>query len=167
MQVTYCELWSSKRRKPTGTMSADQARQRDARGESYSVVIGDPDAPESVIEVVPENKYFNVNFIDGEGRTSAAYGFEKIDDSKLFLAEVTLWTYPQGARSKSQASRVETFEFRPDGYAAQTVDDSSSEQIETTEKINVSVEANWEPVPEFGNWESIARYDRGAPATSS
>lgn len=165
MQVTYCELWSGKRRKPVGAMSADQARRRDADGEPYSVVLGEPNAPKSVIEVVPENNYFNVNFVDGEGRTGAAYGFEKIDDSRLFLAEVTLWTYPQGARSKSQASRIETFEFRPDGYAAQTVDDSSSDQVEKTEKSNVAVDMNWEPVPEFGHWESIARYDRDTPAT--
>lgn len=165
MQVTYCELWSSKRRKPTGEMSADQARQRGTKGESYCVVLGDPGTPKTVIEVVPENNYYNVNFLDGEGRTSAAYGFEKIDDSRLFLTEMTLWTYPEGARSKSQASRVESFEFRPDGYAAQTVDDSSSDQIEKTEKIKVPVDANWEPVPEFGHWDSIARYDRGAPAT--
>lgn len=160
MQVTYCELWSSKRRAPTGPMSAEQARRRDANGESYCAVLGDPNAPESVIEVVPENKYFNVSFVDGEGRTGTAYGFEKIDNSRLFLSEITLWTYPQGARSKSQASRVETFEFRPDGYAAQTVDDSSSDQIEKTEKTGVSVDANWEPVPEFGHWASLARYDR-------
>lgn len=164
MQVTYCELWSSKRRKPTGEMSPENARQRDAAGESYCVVLGDPSAPDAVIEVVPENNYFNVNFIDDEGRVGTAYGFEKVDDSRLFLAEVTLWTYPQGARSKSQASRIETFEFRPDGYAAQTVDESSSDQIQKTEKINISVDTNWEPVPEFGHWESIARYDRDAPA---
>lgn len=164
MQITYCELWSSKRRKPTGAMSADQARQLDAGGKSYSVVLGDPEAPRSVIEVVPENNYFNVNFIDGEGRISAAYGFSKIDDSRLFLTKLTLWTYPEGARSKSQASRIESFEFRPDGYAAQTVNDKSSDQIETTEKIKVPVDTNWEPVPEFGSWESIARYDRETPA---
>lgn len=164
MKVTYCELWSSKLRSVTDEMTAGQARERDSKGESYCVVLGEAESPSAVIEVVPENNYICVNFVDGMGRTHTAYGFRKVADGKLFLADVTLWRYPEGALRKSQASQIESYEFQPDGYAARVLKEREMPgrpwKAKKTEKRNVRVDENWEPAPEFGHWESIARYER-------
>lgn len=165
MQVTYCELWSSKRRKPTGEMGVDQARQRDTDGESYCVVLGDSSAPQAVIEVAPENKFIGVNFVDDEGRTHTALSFVNIGEGKFFMDEFVMWSYEPGAGNMSGANRIESLEYRPDGYLRRTIDDDSSDRIEVIEYKDVPVDVNWEPEPKFGNWASIARYDRDVPAT--
>lgn len=164
MQVTYCELWSDQLRSPTDEMSEEQARTRDAKGEPYCVVLGDPAAPQAVLEVAWKNSYIGVSFIDEEGRTHTSYDFRKQDDGRLFMTEVTVWTYPEGAQFEFEASVIENVYFRPDGYARRTLDDRSSDQIKATEYADVPMDTNWEPVPEFGHWESIARYDRDTPA---
>lgn len=164
MNVTYCELWSNESRSATDVMTAEAARARDAAGESYCVVLGDVKSPDAVIEVVPENDYINVSFIDEEGRTHMAYGFEKFDDKTFFMDDVTLWSYPEGARDESEASRVESLEYRPDGYGKYTVDDDSSETVQVSERTEVPLRQNWEPAPQFGEWASIARKDRSVPA---
>lgn len=90
--------------------------------------------------------------------------FQKMENGKLFMHEATVWSYAEGAEDMSGAHYIETGEFRPDGYASRTIDDESSDQIQKTEYRDVPVDSNWEPVPEFGHWESVARYERDDPA---
>jgi hypothetical protein len=163
LPVTYCELWSGKLRSPTGVLTEAEARDRDARGELYCVVLGDPAAPRIILEVAWMNAALGVSFFDEEGRMHTEYLFGKTDTGKLFMHNVTTWSYPEGARSKSQASYIETAQFRPDGYASRTLENSSAGRIKKTEYTDVPMDANWEPIPEFGHWESVARYDRDAP----
>lgn len=167
MQVTYCELWSNKRRAPTGTMSAEQARERDSKGESYCVVLGNPHAPDAVIDVVPKNSHIEVEFIDESGLTHTAYGFRDMGDGRFFNSTVTVWTYPEGARGKHHARITESIEMKPDGFLHREVRDKSAGNTDITDYSDVPVDVNWEPAPEFGHWESIARYDRDTPAEQS
>lgn len=167
LQVTYCELWSNKLRSPTDVLTEAEARDRDARGEQYCVVLGDPGAPQAILDIAWVNSALRVSFVDEEGRSHTEYLFRKMENGKLFMHDATTWTYPEGSRRKSQASHIEEAQFRPDGYASRTIDDSSAGQIEKTEYTDVPVENNWEPMPEFGHWESVARYDRDAPPPNS
>jgi hypothetical protein len=127
------------------------------------VVLGDPSAPQTILEIAWVNSALSVSFVDEEGRTHTEYLFRKMENGKLFMHDAATWTYPEGAQRMSQASHIETAQFRPDGYASRTIDDSSAGQIEKTEYTDVPVENNWEPMPEFGHWESVARYNRDAP----
>lgn len=160
MQVTYCELWSDQLRAPVGEKTEDAARKLDAQGKPYSVVIGDPSAPDSQVQVHWKNSLLAVSFIDDAGRTNVKYVFKKMDAERLFLSEVSVWTYPDGARFKFEASKIENVLFKPDGYSRKRVDDKSSDDIETAEYTDVPVDSNWEPVPKFGEWESVIRYER-------
>lgn len=161
MLVAYCELWSNEMRSPTDVLTEAKARDRHARGEQYCVVLGDPGAPQAILEI--GRSALRVSFVDEEGRTNTQYLFRKMENGMLFLGDVTTWAYPEGAEDMSEASRIESAQLRPDGYASRTIDDSSTDQIEKTEYMDVPVETNWEPMPEFGHWESVARYDRDAP----
>lgn len=160
MQVTYCELWSAHLRAPVGQMSEQTARKLDSQGKPYNVVIGDPSAPDSEVQVRWKNAYLSVSFIDDAGRTHAKYDFRKTDEQRLFLSEVTVWTYPEGARLKSEAARVEDILFKPNGYSRKRVNDSSSDNIEISEYTDISMDSNWEPIPQFGEWDSVIRYER-------
>jgi hypothetical protein len=160
VQVTYCERWNDQLHAPVGERSADEARALDAAGKPYAVVIGDPSAPDAEVQVHWKNSLLAVSFIDEAGRTHLKYVFRKVDDQRLFLSEVTTWTYPQDARFKFEATKVENIFFQPDGYSRVRLNDKSSDNIEISEYRDVPVDSNWEPVPKFGEWSSVARYQR-------
>ena len=124
---------------------------------------GNPGAPDAVIEVAWKDSYPGVSFVDEKGRTHTSYDFRKIDNTRLFMTQATVWSYPEDAQFEFEASVIESAEFRPDGYASRAIDDRSSDQIRQIEYEDVPVDTNWEPVPEFGHRESVARYDRDAP----
>lgn len=164
MKATYCEVWSDELRSPTDVMTEGEARTRYARGESFCVVLGDTASPQAVLEVVPENKFIGVNFVDEEGRTHTALSFTNMGNGKFFMNELVMWSYEPGAENMSGAHRIENLEYRPDGYLKRTIEDDSVDHVEEIEYKDVPVDVNWEPEPEFGHWESIARFDRDAPA---
>ncbi|MGH3391524.1 MAG: hypothetical protein ACRDOO_21860 [Actinomadura sp.] len=141
-------------------MSADIAQVLDRKGEPYAVALCAPVCPEVLIEVDWKNAHLGVWFSDAEGRRDLHYAFTRIDGTWLFLAEVTLWTYPEGAVFPFEASVVETISFREDGRVKQAIDDSSADSVKVFEYSGVPVHTNWEPVPAFGDWTSVARRDR-------
>jgi hypothetical protein len=160
MQATYCELWSDPLHEPEDPMSADLAQVLDRRGEPYAVALGIPACPDVMIEVDWKNSHLGVWFSDDEGRRDLHYAFTRVDCTRLFLAEITLWTYPEGAVFLFEASVVETISFREDGHVKQTIDDGSVGSITVFEYAGVPLQTNWEPVPTFGDWTSVARRDR-------
>ena len=160
MRVTYCEQWNDRLRAPAGERSEEEARRLDAAGELYSVVLGDPSSPDAEVQVYWKNSVLTVSFMDKSARRHVKYVFRKMDEKRLFLTDVTTWTYPEGARFIFEATRIEHILFQPDGYSHKRVDDKSSDNIEISEYRDVPVDANWEPVPEFGDWESVTRYQR-------
>ena len=162
MQVTYCALWSDQRRAPTDVMSEEQARGLDRLGEPYAVVLGEPTAPDAVVEVAWKNEHLGVLFIDGQGRVHSKYSFRRQRDSRLFLSGITMWTYSAEAQFEFEADVVERITFRQDGYVRREIDDAESADLQLTEYQDVPMESNWELVPRFGDWRSVARYDRDA-----
>jgi hypothetical protein len=166
MQVTYCELWSDEIRSPVNPMAVAVARDLNDKGAGYSAVIGNPSSPDVVLDVAWSNSFLAASFIDAQGRTHTKYSFNRIDDSRLFLSEVMVWTYSGDAKYEFEADVVETATFRTDGYVRREIDDADSQNIQVSEYSDVPVELNWEPVPRFGDWASVARYDREKPSSS-
>jgi hypothetical protein len=160
MQATYCELWSDPIHEPAEPMSADLAQLLDRKGEPYAVALCMLASLDVLIEVDWQNSHLGVWFSDEEGRRDLHYAFTRVDDRRLFLSEATLWTYPDGAAFLFEASVVEAISFRVDGCVKQTIDDSSADSIKVFEYSGVPVHTNWEPVPTFGDWTSVARRDR-------
>jgi hypothetical protein len=164
MQATYCELWSDPFYEPVDPMSADDAQVLDRQGEPYAVALGVPDSPAVMIEVAWKKAHLGVWFTDEQGRQDLHYAFTKVADGRLFLAEVTSWTYSDGSVFLFEASVVETISFRADGYVRHTIDGGSMNSTDVFEYSGIPVEANWEPVPTFGEWGSVARRDRYGPS---
>jgi hypothetical protein len=51
LQVSYCEGWDPHSREIVGPLPVAAARQRDARGEQYAVLLGTPQRPRVLIEL--------------------------------------------------------------------------------------------------------------------
>jgi hypothetical protein len=78
--------------------------------------------------------------------------FTRLGD-RLFLGRVLPHTYPDETRGStpSDAVRVEDVRIRPDGYVKAVVTDHGKRERTSTEYADVPVDADWEPVPGFGD----------------
>lgn len=160
--VTYCERWNPLLREPIGLLSTEQARARHEAGELYSVLIGDLAKPEALIEVRLERDYVGVWFF-GESSTLRAvkYTFKCTSADTLFMSKVGTWVYPEDADQDLRgAHTIDSIHYQVDGIVRHESRDTVSGQVTTSEYSGVDTGINEEPVPVFGQWDSLARRDR-------
>ncbi len=162
--VTYCRRWNFDYQEAIDPLPPEKAVERDVSGELYTVVIPDPtggDVPEAVIEVEWENDHAGVWFFDEFGRQSLNYAFRRTEDNRLFLHNMMEYEYPdEHAETLTGATRTDEIRFEPDGMTKEIISDDIKQERETIERSDVDVSSHWEPVPKFGEWDSLARWNR-------
>ncbi|MGV9675460.1 hypothetical protein ACWDSJ_09300 [Nocardia sp. NPDC003482] len=162
-RVTYCLQWDFDSHQPIELYSETVAREREIAGEQYTVAIFDnyPNVPDVVLEIFWQNDHAGVWFIDERGRQSLSYTFRKVDAGRLFLGDMIEYSYPDvDAETLSGAWKVCFVSFSEDGMVSEIVYDHREHTKETIERGDVDVSIMWEAIPEFGNWSSLARWDR-------
>jgi hypothetical protein len=166
MRATYCRQWNSVLNEPMDPVTEEQARQLDASGDSYTVVLSEDSTPRKYIEVNWRTGGLGVFFLDEQRRPHLAYSFRRVDDERMFLDDVLRWEYPDDeAIAMSGAKLIDDVRYQQDGRVLREVRDDVAQEIRRQEFTDVPLEVNWEPVPTFGDWEQLARRDRsvGAP----
>jgi hypothetical protein len=168
--VDYCFKWNYADNEPGEPLTEAEARIKDGAGEEYSAVMPPRPGTKSPVVVTPvwKSGVVVVTFLDDPGRRATEYTFMKKTEESLFLVTVDMWTYPNdepGLRL-AQASIYETVDYREDGYVKRTVKNKAENFKETVEYTDVPVDTNWEPIPVFGDYRSIARYDRDEQVTN-
>jgi hypothetical protein len=162
--VAFCFKWNYVDGTPGIALTEDEARSKDSAGEEYTALLPPRDGMRFPVLVTPVWKtgVVVVTFLDDPGRKAADYTFMKKTDQSLFLTRVVLWTYPseQPGLRLSDSSLHETVYYREDGTVKRVVKDKIERSQETVEYTDVPVDTNWEPIPEFGDYRSIARYER-------
>ncbi|MBC6447365.1 hypothetical protein [Actinokineospora xionganensis] len=160
MTWTYCEHWNRVLNKPLSPFGESEARRRHESGDLYTAVDARPDGTRILIEVRLETGYSATRFVDGRGRDELAYVFMRKGD-KLFLQDIISYTYgdEQGARGLAPLV-VESCAYTSEGIVRHEIDDLRVETIAVTDYDSVDVTSHWEPIPEFGSYESISRYER-------
>jgi hypothetical protein len=78
----------------------------------------------------------------------------------MFLFCREEYTYPDDPRHffQHQWLTVETIVFKLDGDMVRSLNDKSRPTIEEWKYQNVDLSDNWEAVPEFEQWDAIAKY---------
>lgn len=158
---TYCEQWNNLTETPMNSLTPEQAQTRHASGELYTAVAS-PDehsAPTLRVEMRLETGYASVIFMDEHGRDSLDYTFTLINDS-LFLETATSYDYGHSEErgGYADAGQTESYEFTPEGIIRRTVEVDGEESRESRHGIDVA--SNWEPVPNFGAYDTLIRRDR-------
>lgn len=168
---SYGRNWSGAESRFGDVISEEDARARfagdiEAPDDWFSVAAwrdGDPETGpvEYVLEVLPHGTYVNVEFYDLDRRLALVFGFRQHGD-RLFREEIVEYTYPADGRyfMLLDASVVETSTYTPEGLVHVTTDDTSKPTVSEEDYRNVDVSEHWEPIPEFGHWESLGRYRR-------
>jgi hypothetical protein len=161
MQTTYGIRWNFADDHPIDELTPGQAQQRANASELFTVAVGDPRRPDAVIEVNWKNDYVGVWFFDDRGRRATHYTFMRQDDTRMFMTEVAGWSYPDGAgRALNEANVINTFSYQTDGFVRRVIKDKVANEETVKRYADVDIAMNWEPVPSFGDWASVARYDR-------
>ena len=168
--VNYCFKWNYADGAPGEPLTEDEARAKDAAGEEYTAIMPARAGAASPTLVTPVWKtgVVVVTFLDDPGRKATEYTFMKKTDESLFLARASMWTYPndQPGLRLSDSSSQETIHYREDGYVKRVVKNKVERVQETIEYTDVPVTTNWEPIPTFGDFRSIARFERDEPVTN-
>jgi len=168
--VDYCFKWNYADGEPGVPLTEEEARVKHDAGEEYTAVMPPRTGTKSPILVTPvwKSGVVAVTFLDDPGRKATEYTFMKKTDESLFLARVNMWTYPNdepGLRL-SDSSSIETVYYREDGYVKRVIKNKVEHFQETVEYTDVPIDTNWEPIPAFGDFRSIARYERDQQVTN-
>lgn len=168
--VDYCFKWNYADNLPGEPLTADEAASRDAAGEEYTAIMPPRAGTTSPVLVTPvwKSGVVAVTFLDDPGRKATEYTFMRKTDESLFLARVSMWTYAtdEPGLRLSDATTNETVTYREDGYVKRLVKNKVEHFQETVEYNDVPIDTNWEPIPTFGDYRSIARFERGEQITN-
>lgn len=158
MTLHFCERWFIGHKRPLRMLTEPQARRLHEQGRLYTALLGDdPSCPNRIVEIRLEAMYTGVGFLDQRLREWRVHTFGRrpLRAGWLFKGQTTIRTY-FGDRDDIQLGT---------SYLA---DQSGRVVISTTQmperqelyhERQCDVSMHWEPVPKFGEYESISRLD--------
>jgi hypothetical protein len=168
--VDYCFKWNYADGAPGMPLTEDEARIKDSAGEEYTAIMPPRAGTKSPVLVTPVWKtgVVVVTFLDDFGRKATEYTFMKKTEESFFLTRAHTWTYANdepGLRL-SDSSSHETLHYRDDGHVKRIIKNKVEHFQEIVEYTDVPVDANWEPIPTFSDYRSIARFERDGQVTN-
>jgi hypothetical protein len=155
MNVTYCRGWFRAEKRATALLSHEAGEQAHKTGNLYTALIGDPTRPLAFVDVRLVTGFVGVGFLDAELREYLAYDFQVATNGQMFLVGATVREFEQ---SSDKACRATIYKFSQNGHVdILRLEGGKQQEAETT----TDVSGNWEPIPSFGDYESITRRERG------
>ena len=161
MRWTYCDRWNGLLEEPIEPIDEAEARRRHDTGELYTAVSEESDKKRILVEVRLEKSYVGVRFLDDFGRNEYVFNFRKLDD-RMFLRKVISYGYGESEERGGYARPlvIESFTYKPDGTARKEVTDTQKDEVTAEDRSAIDVNIHWEPVPAFGDYASIVRWNR-------
>lgn len=157
MIYNYAEKWSRSHKEALRPLTEAQARGRHENGELYTALLGDAKHPQAIIET--RDHYFGIEFFDEQLRAHTTYQFKRQPDGRLFMV---MAVFRQFAPDMKGAAFGQSLHFETDGRVLSIEEDFRTRTEQRVEK-HMDVSLNWEPYPVFGDYASIARYERDKP----
>ena len=154
MDVHYCRSWFRARKRATDMCDEGRARSAHDSRQLYTALLGSATAPSCFVEFNMD--YAGVEFLDHLLREGLTYAFQEKRPEKLYLSMATERKF-DGDTDKVIWGI--TYYFDEDGHVAIEEEDFVADTL-TKAETYLDVSANWEPYPEFGEYESITRKDR-------
>ena len=130
-------------------------------GLMYNVtVLNDLDKPINSIDIVHENEFIGVQFLDDTGREYLAYHFEEIEPmKKLFLGE--LWYRKYSNDETDEMDYYIHFVFDREGNASyRKYDEINKKTIDYESNQPFDVSGLYEDYPKFGEYENLIKEER-------
>jgi hypothetical protein len=165
VRTVYCYDWNRQLQQPRDVYTEDEARARHDAGQLYSqLTFDDNDVLRRKVRLRLEAQSARVDHRDERGRTTLSYGFYGIEDGRIFLNEVFISAY---ADDGAKAFATTSYRFSRDGTLVINEGlpgQGTPARNRRTKLKDLSI--LWEPVPAFGDYESIARVEREMPGAN-
>jgi Protein of unknown function (DUF4241) len=157
LDVTYCEGWDAQQQVLVGPLTVRVARDRDAAGEQYAVLIGPAERPRLLLEVAWRHLYCAVWVFDSLLRRTRKADFRRLEAERLFLNETREWRYATSQqREFDEAAPTGTYRFSTQGQAEKRLRPAGEGGGLRVSWEQMPVEQLWRPAPQFGDWELLA-----------
>ncbi len=156
MSVSYAERWSNRKQEAINPLEEAAARERHEAGQPYVALLGKPQQPDAYVEVRLEVGFVGVHFMDAKCRNGMTYLFGRSNgNGQLFLEQIVRREYADG----DDVDQLETYFFEPPNLVTVEKKNYRTREIEQY-NTTTDLSGNWEPIPTFGHYESIARMER-------
>jgi hypothetical protein len=140
----------------------EQARKHYEKSKLYTALVGDPVRPRCFLEFSAFRSVC-AEFLDDTLRSVRDYSFQEKRPNEFFISVATLRQFAEGA---TEPHWGDIYYFMVDGgltIVRYEVTPRATTEVEREETLT-DVSHNWEPFPEFGQYEGLAKFDRGIPA---
>jgi hypothetical protein len=159
--IEYGERWSPNYQEWLNPCSEAEARRRHEARKLYTALIEQHDGSRLALELCFAFSYCNIYYFDAQGRGVMRYTFVPTDKGRLFLCEIATAEY-QG--DDPWSTRGISRNYTQDGRVKTLLSERNRGLIVLGENEPADVRFHDEPVPAFGDWESLIRRDRTRPA---
>ena len=155
--MSYSRRWNDLRKQPLQPLDEDEAKRMHEKAEPYVAYVHDVDGrPDAVVELALFSPSVGVYFLDDRRQRSTYYAFTSDGAGNLLLDEFGWRSFgPDGQITMSERHR-----FSPDGVVSVTRSDFSTKEEKRWEEKLEDLSKLFEPIPAFGDYESITRYER-------
>lgn len=163
MQITYCVQWSRHYSRLHEPLPEAQARKRHADNKLYTAVLGDPKKPRCFLEFSAYRSVC-VEFLDDALRSYLVLSFAEEQPNRLFLESVVVRHFHH---LQGEVSDAQLYYFKTDGrlfIEHYEVGPTGPSVLIESQESRADMSSNWTPFPEFGNYDSLANFDRAIPA---
>lgn len=154
-KVSYCKSWFRAKKVATEPISNAEARLLHSKGEAYCALLGKPTAPTHFLEITP--KSVGVGFLDGRLRERLSYSFQELEPGRLFLS-MAVWRDFESTTDKVVAGT--SYIFERSGSLRIRRESFIPAHILEVSDTTTDVAANWDLVPDFGDYSSLVAVER-------
>ncbi|TDE10152.1 hypothetical protein [Jiangella asiatica] len=157
--ISYGNLWNRSNNTVGESLPEDEARRRHADRERYCAVLEEDGRPVVALDINFRPPVVDVFFLDEQARAAGQYTFVAHPDGDGLWLEQTRQRRFVGPREMVAQDSTWT---RPDGRLRNEVRAKNNPTVDVTEgRFDPAEHPELrEPMPEFGDYDSIARWER-------
>lgn len=164
--IYFCRSWFHYWGQPSDPITRDEAEaifHREKMGEGFYVLVDDPNRPTACLWYIVDasgKKGYKVDYLDEIGRKWLGYSFRQIRDDRLFLDGSGEGTY-SGDNREADEDLGEI--YTEDGLIRFSRKRRGEDFRDTWKDRLTALEHHYEPLPVFGEYDSILRIERDRP----